>query len=105
MRLLLILLIGATCCYIACSTPKEASSATDVKDEINKATDILYTMPEESELHEGTWLQWPHQYQYGETFRDRLDDTWVAMTAALIKSEKVHLIVYDEIEKERVRKS
>ena len=24
-----------------------------------------YTMPSEELLHEGTWLQWPHQYEYG----------------------------------------
>lgn len=63
---------------------------------------ILYTMPEESALHEGTWLQWPHEYQYGKTYRNRLDGTWVAMTKALVKSEKVHIIVYDETEKVRV---
>lgn len=67
-----------------------------------KQSEVLYTMPEESELHEGTWLQWPHQYQYGETYRDRLDQTWVDMTKALVTSEKVHLIVYDEDEKRRV---
>ena len=65
-------------------------------------TDILYTMPEESEPHEGTWLQWPHEYQYGVTFRNRLDATWVTMTKVLVTSEKAHIIVYDEIEKNRV---
>ena len=34
-------------------------------------TEILYTFPEESSPHEGTWLQWPHQYEYGITYRDR----------------------------------
>jgi agmatine deiminase len=63
---------------------------------------ILYTMPEESEPHEATWLQWPHQYQYGVTFRDRLDATWVTMTKTLAKSEKVYLIAYDETEKTRI---
>lgn len=63
---------------------------------------IEYTFPEESELHEATWLQWPHQYQYGKTFRDELDPTWVAMTKALITSEQVNLIVYNQTEKERV---
>jgi agmatine deiminase len=75
--------------------------------EKNKSTSsnensILYTMPEESEPHEGTWLQWPHEYQYEELFRDRLDNTWVRMTEALAKSEMVHLVVYNEEEKERV---
>ncbi len=68
----------------------------------NTTTTIVYTMPEESEIHEGTWLQWPHQYQYGITYRNRLDATWVAMTKELVTSENVHLIVYDETEKIRV---
>lgn len=69
---------------------------------IPTTTEILYTMPEESEEHEGTWLQWPHEYQYGTTYRNRLDQTWIDMTRELITSEKVHLIVYDQTEKDRV---
>jgi agmatine deiminase len=61
-----------------------------------------YTMPDETTTHEGTWLQWPHQYQYGETYRNRLDPTWVAMTAALVTSEKVHIIAYDATEQTRI---
>jgi len=63
---------------------------------------IWYTMPEESEPHEGTWLQWPHQYQYGVTYRNRLDATWVAMTKELVSSEIVHIIAYDNTEKDRI---
>ncbi|MEO4005159.1 agmatine deiminase family protein [Flavobacterium sp. CAU 1735] len=61
-----------------------------------------YRMPEESERHEGTWLQWPHQYQYGVTYRNSLDATWVAMTQVLVTSEKVHIIAYNETEKNRI---
>jgi agmatine deiminase len=84
---------------MACSScdKTETPDTTPIVD-----TGILYTMPEESEPHEGTWLQWPHQYQYGVTFRNRLDATWVAMTKALVSSEKVHLIAYDETEKNRI---
>ena len=64
----------------------------------------MYTMPEETEAHEGTWLEWPHHYQYGKTYRNRLDGTWIAMTKALASSEKVHIVVYDAGEKERVKK-
>lgn len=63
---------------------------------------ITYTMPDESAPHEGTWLQWPHQYQYGVTYRNRLDATWVAMAKELALSEKVHVIAYDETEKSRI---
>jgi agmatine deiminase len=59
-------------------------------------------MPEESEQHEGTWLQWPHHYQYGIAYRNSLDSTWVTMTKELATSEKVHLIAYDQVEKDRI---
>lgn len=65
-------------------------------------TEILYTFPEESHPHEGTWLQWPHQYQYGVDYRNSLDPTWVAMTRELCSGEKVHIIAYDEVEKTRI---
>lgn len=64
--------------------------------------EVLYRMPEESEPHEGTWLQWPHHYQYGLDYRNSLDPTWVAMTEALVDSENVHIIAYDETEKSRI---
>lgn len=61
-----------------------------------------YTFPSEELPHEGTWLQWPHQYQYGLTYRNRLDTTWVAMSQALVTSEKVHIIAYDATEQTRI---
>ncbi|WP_166925295.1 agmatine deiminase family protein [Flavobacterium poyangense] len=63
---------------------------------------IMYKMPDESEPHEGTWLQWPHQYQHGMTYRNDLDETWVAMTNALQETEKVHIVAYDATEKNRI---
>lgn len=65
-------------------------------------TAVLYKMPEEAAPHEGTWLQWPHEYQYGRAYRNRLDAAWIAMTQALVPGEKVHLVVYDQDERERV---
>jgi agmatine deiminase len=65
-------------------------------------TEIMYTLPDESEPHEGTWLYWPHEYQFGKTYRNRLDATWVAITDALNDSEKVYLVAYDEAEKDRI---
>lgn len=74
------------------------------KDEspIISQVNTIYTMPEESEPHEGTWLQWPHHYQYGIEYRNSLDPTWVAMTKALISGENVHIIAYNETEKNRI---
>lgn len=72
-------------------------------EELNPATtQILYVMPEESDPHEGTWLQWPHQYQYGIAYRNSLDPTWVAMSKELVSSEKVHIIAYNLTEKDRI---
>ncbi len=61
-----------------------------------------YKMPEETSKHEGTWLQWPHHYTYGMSYRNSLDETWVKMTEALIGSEKVHIIAYNTTEKSRI---
>lgn len=66
------------------------------------AVEIMYTMPKESELHEGTWLQWPHHYQYGIEYRNSLDATWVLITKELVSSENVHIIAYNQIEKNRI---
>ena len=63
---------------------------------------IQYVMPEESSIHEGTWLQWPHQYTYGMAYRNRLDQTWVDMTKAIAGSEKVHIIAYNNSEQNRI---
>ena len=82
-----------------------ACNKTDDPTNKNPSTDttkILYTMPEESDPHEGTWLQWPHEYQYGVTFRNRLDQAWVDMTKELVSSENVHIIAYDAAEQTRI---
>ena len=68
----------------------------------SKERAILHTMPAEWATHEGTWLQWPHHYQYGTTYRNRLDATWVEMTKALVTSENVHIIAYNNTEKNRI---
>lgn len=61
-----------------------------------------YTMPHENDPHEGTWLQWPHQFEYGVAYRNSLDATWVAMTQALVGGEKVHIVAYNNTEKNRI---
>lgn len=85
-------------CSLLLSCTKDVSSNNLVLPD----TAVVYTMPEESGPHEGTWLQWPHEYQYGKTYRNRLDATWVAMTRELVQGEKVHIIAYDEMEQERI---
>ncbi len=100
--------------FTNCSKEENQNSSSTVENTIemsrednNKASNrsaITYTMPDETQPHEGTWLQWPHHYQYGTTYRNRLDATWVAMTKALVQSEKVHIIAYNATEKTRITK-
>ncbi len=58
------------------------------------AQDILYTMPSEETEHEGTWLQWPHNHTYGWGASDFVP-AFIEMTQALITSEKVHIVAYN----------
>jgi agmatine deiminase len=61
-----------------------------------------YTMPEETAEHEGTWLQWPHNYTYGPGYRGDVEHTWIEMTRGLIKGENVHIIAYNKQEKTHI---
>ena len=56
---------------------------------LTEAQTIQSRLPDETELHEGTWLTWPHSYTYGAAYRNSLDATWVAMTKALVAGERV----------------
>lgn len=61
-----------------------------------------YTMPDERSKHEGTWLQWPHNFTYGKGHKEKLEAIWIEMTAALSEGENVHIIAYDKYEKEYI---
>lgn len=63
---------------------------------------VAYTMPGEEEEHEGTWLQWPHNYGYDRRQAERYDDIWVAMVKALHEGEMVHITAYNDAEKNRI---
>lgn len=84
------------------SEPINTEGAPTTVNLLAATTTPQYTMPDETKPHEGTWLQWPHQYQYGTTYRNRLDATWVAMTKELATGEKVHIIAYNATEKTRI---
>lgn len=62
----------------------------------------VFTMPAEEETHEGTWLQWPHNRGWDNQHVQRYEASWVEMTRALHTGERVHLVVYDAVEKDRV---
>lgn len=105
MKSMLIPALSLLMLLTSCETEEIGTQTSTKVDSNNRtATDILYTMPDEADQHEGTWLQWPHHYQYGTTYRKRLDATWVAMTKALVSGEKVHIVAYNSTEKDRIRK-
>lgn len=91
MERLIPLLFATMMAFVSCEEEEPATPA-----------ETLYTMPEESEPHEGTWLQWPHHFQYGTDYRNSLDPTWVAMAQALTTSEQLHIIAYNQAEKDRI---
>ena len=62
-----------------------------------------YTMPAQDHVHEGTWLQWPHNHGWDKQHTQRYDRIWIEMTMALHTHEKVHLVVYDDHERKRVQ--
>ncbi len=95
MNKIIILVTASIAAFSACNKTYNQKPVTPL-------TEITYIMPDECELHEGTWLQWPHQYQYGVAYRNSLDQTWVAMTKELVTSERVHIIAYNQTEKNRI---
>jgi len=58
-------------------------------------------MPAEWELHEGIWLQWPHDDQW-QGYQLKLEKTWLEMAAALHEHENVHIIAQDERRQEHL---
>ncbi len=95
--------LGILFLFSACNKEEKLFLETETSTQ-NQAADrtATYTMPDETQPHEGTWLQWPHHFEYGTTYRNRLDATWVAMTKELVSSEKVHIIAYNTTEKTRI---
>ena len=68
---------------------------------ISTAQTVQYTMPSEEAIHEGTWLQWPHDYTYQFGASD-FEPTWIEMTEALILGENVHIVAYNNAEKSHI---
>ncbi len=61
----------------------------------NTPNSLGYHMPAEWELHEGTWLIWPHNDTH-EGSQLHLEHLWLTMTIALHEHENVNIIVTDE---------
>lgn len=79
------------------SAKANRQTIVDIRD-----PDSVYTMPSEEEAHEGTWIQWPHNYGWDNRHVERLEETWVQMTEALHTGERVHVVAYDEVEEDRI---
>jgi agmatine deiminase len=63
-----------------------------------------YRMPAKDDEHEGTWLQWPHNYGWDDKHVERYESIFLAATRSLCTGEKVHIIVYNSTEQERIQK-
>ena len=63
----------------------------------------VFYMPAEDDRHEGTWLQWPHNYGWDKQHVQRYEESWVKLTDALHTGEKVHIICYNNQEMTRIR--
>ena len=66
------------------------------------AQTISYYMPAEDTPHEATWLQWPHNNTYPPFHISDAEHAFIEITAALVSSEKVYIVVYDNAEENRV---
>ncbi|PAB58155.1 agmatine deiminase family protein [Anaeromicrobium sediminis] len=78
------------------------ASASNEENGVSIEDGPKYYFPHEGVEHEGTWLQWPHNNTY-KGARGAYEEIWIEMTRGLVKGENVHLIVYDENEKEHVK--
>ncbi|MBI4372814.1 MAG: agmatine deiminase family protein [Candidatus Omnitrophica bacterium] len=55
-----------------------------------------YRMPAEWELHEATWLSWPHDVETWPDQLPELESIYLEMIGHLVQGEKVHILVHDE---------
>ena len=69
------------------------------------AQTVQYTMPGEDMQHEGTWLQWPHNFTYPPYHLEDNEPAFIEMVAALESTEKVHIVVYDANDQTHVQQA
>jgi agmatine deiminase len=71
--------------------------------EISTPISCGFSMPAEWELHEATWLTWPHNEETWIGYSlDQVEAVYLEMIAALVTGESVHLLVNDEAMREKV---
>lgn len=102
MKINKILLNSVLILSLAFATSCDKNAIEDLTPILPPTDVVTYTMPSEEAAHEGTWLQWPHKYTYGEETPDRYDPIWIEMTKALHTGEIIHIVAYNEAEKNRI---
>ena len=65
--------------------------------------DNIHFWPAEDELHEATWLQWPHNYGWDNRHVQRYESSWIDLVKALHTGERIRIIAYNRREKRRIR--
>jgi len=73
-----------------------------VLNKYSSAQSASFHYPAEHELHEATWLQWPHGKQYGCSYKKKLEPTWLEITMALINNEKVFIVHHGNLAKKKI---
>lgn len=66
--------------------------------------ELGYRMTAEWELHEGTWLAWPHNEETWPGKLDLVEEIYLQMIEALAPQEKVNLLVDDDSMREKAAK-
>ena len=64
----------------------------------------LYRMPAEWELHEGTWIAWPHEKTDWPNKFEPIPWVYCEIVKRLARVERVHILVNDEAAERRARR-
>lgn len=91
----------AALCLTACGAEPLSQKELPQKEDPEMTQ---YHFPSEDKPHEGTWLTWPHHHTYGKEYREEVEDIWLEMAYALHEGEAVHIVAYDEQERQRITK-
>lgn len=108
--ILIVLLLATGLAACGPAEPAEPAEPEPEGQPSGAEYEILYRFPAEDSPHEGTWLCWPHdrstvEFEMPEgstSYRDDMEDAWVAMTKALHTGEIVHIIAYNEEEQAHI---
>ena len=97
-KILSLIFCGIACCFIYTNINTSPVKAKENMDNYSSK----YRFPDENQMHEGTWLIWPHKYTYGKKYAESIEYIWIKMVEALSQDEKVHIIAYNKTLKNKV---